>query len=206
MIKKVIIGFCILLGLGIMGVIVWTIVIMSAFGAFDKDYSVSELKDNFYSRETEILELKRYYNSIVPPNKSIEIEFKNNKTLFRFGIQTYYPEEKATTTFLDWDIEINSDKMDSLLCTIDWTQNHLMELKKKLDNANCIQIESGEPTKIGFKRSGLGMYFFVVFNEAIPDSLKNYYNDSCRYILAGERLVLEYGGGAVGQQCFYNRK
>lgn len=206
MIKRIFIVIGVIIGLGFLGFIVWNAVLMSAFGLFDKDYSVSELKDNFYSREVEIRELKRYYNSIIPPNKSIEIEFKNNRTLGRFGIETYNPETKATTRFLDWNIAINSNTMDSLLNTIGWTQNHLKELKKKLDNANCIQIESGEPTKIGFKRSGMGMYSFNVFDEAIPDSLKSHYNDSCRYIIANEKLVLEYGGGAIGPQCFYNLK
>ena len=203
MIKKIFIGFGILLGLGIIGYIAFHLLLMSAFGLFDKFYSVSELKENFYSKEVEIRELKKYYNSIVPPDKFIEIEFENNKTLFRFGIQDIN-QKTNETLFLGWSIKTNSAKMDSLLNTIGWTQNHLKELKKKLDNANCIQIESGEPTKIGFKRAGMGQYSFVVFNNPIPDSLKNYYNDSCRYILAGEKLVLEYGGGAIGPQCFGN--
>jgi hypothetical protein len=82
----------------------------------------------------------------------------------------------------------------------------LKTLKEKLDKANCIQIESGEPAKIGFQRSGMGMYSFNVFDNPIPDSLRNNYNDSCTYIMATDRLVLEYGGGAVGSQCFYNKK
>jgi len=215
MIRKIFISIGILLGIGIIGVIVWWTVLLSAFGVFDKDYSVSELKNNFYSREVEIRELKRYYNSIVSPNKFIEIEFENNWKLTRFGIIDYNSKTKVLDsdsvvkglyTFLDWDIAIKTDKMDSLLNTIGWTEYNLTEIKKKLDNANCIGIESGEPTTIHFKRSGMGMYSFVVFDKSIPDSLKNQYNYSCRYILAGEKLVLEYGGGAVGTQCFYNLK
>jgi len=205
MIKKIFIGIGILLGLGIIGYITWWVLLMSAFGLFDKFYSVTELKNNFYSKEVKIRELKKYYNSIVPPEKYIEIEFENNKTLSRFGIQDIN-QKTSERSFLVWHIKTNSVKMDSLLNTIGWTQNHLRELKKRLDNANCIQIESGEPTKIGFKRAGMGMYFFLVFDKPIPDSLKNFYNDSCTYILAGEKLVLEYGGGAIGPQCFSNFK
>jgi hypothetical protein len=44
------------------------------------------------------------------------------------------------------------------------------------------------------------------FDDPIADSLKIKYNDGCTYILVDNRLVLEYGGGAIGPQCFYNKK
>lgn len=72
----------------------------------------------------------------------------------------------------------------------------------ELDKANCIEIENGEPTTIGWQRSGMGMYSYVLFEKPIADSLKKQYNDSCTYILYNDRLVLEYGGGAFGPQCF----
>jgi hypothetical protein len=96
--------------------------------------------------------------------------------------------------------------MDSIIQSMGWTRETFRALKEKLDNADCIQIESGEPAKIGFKRSGMGMYSFNIFDKPIPDSLKAHYNDSCTYILVNDRLVLEYGGGAFGGQCFYNLK
>ena len=106
--------------------------------------------------------------------------------------------------FLEWDLEIKTERMDSILKPIGWTRETLKTLKDKLDNADCIQIESGEPTKIGFKRSGMGMYSFNVFDKPIPDNLIEQYNDSWTYILVNKRLALEYGGGAIGSQCFYN--
>jgi len=48
----------------------------------------------------------------------------------------------------------------------------------------------------------MGMYSYNVFDKTIADSLKNHYNDSCTYILYNDKLVLEYGGGAIGSQCF----
>ena len=108
--------------------------------------------------------------------------------------------------FLEWHLKINSERMDSIIKNIGWTKETLKSIKEKLDRANCIQIESGEPAKIGFQRSGMGMYSFNVFDNPIPDSLRDHYNDSCTYILVNDRLVLEYGGGAIGPQCFYNKK
>lgn len=182
--------------------------IVSAFGGFDKDYSVSDLKENFEKSKTEIYELKRYFNEIVPKNRFVEIEFSDDNTLGRFGIKALDSTagDPNGPMFLEWDLKINTERMDSIIKPLGWTRETLKTLKEKLDKANCIQIESGEPTKIGFQRSGMGMYSFNVFDKPIPDSLKANYNDSCTYILANDRLVLEYGGGAIGSQCFYNKK
>lgn len=37
-------------------------------------------------------------------------------------------------------------------------------------------------------------------------SLKSNYNDSFTYILYNDKVILEYGGGAVELQCFPNFK
>ncbi len=55
------IGFAIFVGVILM--------IAAAFGSFDKDYSVTELKENFEEKRTEIYEVKDYVNKIIPPNK-----------------------------------------------------------------------------------------------------------------------------------------
>ncbi|MGB0391858.1 MAG: hypothetical protein ACPGD5_09820 [Salibacteraceae bacterium] len=201
MIKKIIIGISIVLGLGLVAFIGWLVMLISAFGGFDKDYSITDLKENFEENKTEIYELKKYYSEIVPDDYFVEIEFENDNKLGRFGIKDY---NSNGPMFLEWDLEINTERMDSVLKPIGWTRDTLKTLKDKLDNADCIQIESGEPTKIGFKRSGMGMYSFNVFDKPIPDNLIEQYNDSCTYILVSKRLALEYGGGGIGSQCFYN--
>ncbi len=206
MLKKILIGISIVIGIGILVFIGWTLMIVSAFGGFDKDYSVTDLKENFEKNKTEIYELKRYFNEIVPKNRFVEIEFDNDNTLGRFGIKALDSTAGNPNgpMFLEWDLKTNTAKMDSLIEPMGWTRETLKTLKEKLDKANCIQIESGEPTKIGFKRSGMGMYSFNVFDQPIPDNLIEQYNDSCTYILVNRKLVLEYGGGAIGSQCFYN--
>ncbi|MES2620125.1 MAG: hypothetical protein V4615_04665 [Bacteroidota bacterium] len=208
MVKKIFIGLLILCGIGLVIFIGYILMIVTAFGGFDKDYSVSDLKDNFEKNKTEIYELKRYFNEIVPKNRFVEIEFSDDNTLGRFGIKALDSTagDPNGPMFLEWDLKTNTQRMDSIIKPLGWTRETLKTLKEKLDEANCIQIESGEPTKIGFQRSGMGMYSFNVFDKPIQDSLRNNYNDSCTYILATDRLVLEYGGGAVGSQCFYNKK
>lgn len=205
MLKTIFKATLIIFGIAILFGGAYLIFVLSAFGVFDKSYSPIDLVENYNERKVEINELKHFFEKIVPNDKSIEIEFANNDKLFRFGIASLNSSGKPDyeTMFLEWDLKVDSKKMDSLIKPLGWTQQTLKTLKEKLDNADCIQIESGEPTKIGFKRSGMGMYFFNVFDDPVPDSLMNHYNDSCTYLLINRKLVLEYGGGAVGEQCFY---
>ena len=206
MLKKILITLSIVIGIIIVAFIGYLLIIIAAFGGFDKDYSVSDLKENFEKNKTEILELKRYFNEIVPKNRFVDIEFKDDMTLGRFGISPLDSTagNPNVVKFLEWDLKINTPKMDSLVTSIGWTRETLKTLKEKLDKANCIQISSGDPSKIGFKRSGMGMYSFNVFRQPIPDHLIEQYNDSCTYIFVNKELVLEYGGGAFGNDCFYN--
>lgn len=206
MLKKIIKALLVLLLTGIGICVGFLICFLYICGAFQKDYTPKELIESFNKKQHEIYDLKKYYNIIVPRNKFVEIEFENDKELARFGIT---PLDNADgnygTSFLEWHLKINTPRMDSILSTIGWSRATLKTLKRKLDNANCIQIESGEPAKIGFKRSGMGMYSFNVFDKPLTDSLRNLYKDSCTYIISNDKLILEYGGGAIGPQCFYNK-
>ena len=203
--KKIIKWTLIIGGAGLLTYVGFLIfAVMSFSGAFDTFHTKQELIDNYTKRKPQILELKSYFNSIVPNDKQVEIEFESDKKLFRFGVS---PVDTATgqiiyPIFLEWNLKTTSSTVDSVIKTIGWTQQTLKDLKQKLDKANCIQIESGEPTKIGWQRSEMGMYSYNVFDKTIADSLKNHYNDSCTYILYNDKLVLEYGGGAIGSQCF----
>jgi len=206
MFKKILKIILILSGIGLLFFTGYIIMIIYAFGGFDKDYSVTDLKDNFENNKTKIYELKKYFNQIVPKDKFVEIEFEDDNTLSRFGISILDSTKTGFNKrlFLEWDIKTDNSRMDSIINSLGWTRETLKIIKQKLDDADCIQIESGEPTKIGFKRSGMEMYSFNVFDNPIPENLRNKYNDSCTYIQVNDKLVLEYGGGAIGSQCFYN--
>lgn len=60
MLKKILIGLLILIGVGILAIIFWILMIVSSFGGFDKDYSFTDLKENFEKNKKEIYELNRY--------------------------------------------------------------------------------------------------------------------------------------------------
>jgi 5'-3' exonuclease len=188
--------------IGIIAII--SVVFCSCFGGlFDKVYSVDELKKEYYSHEKEIREAKRYFASIITKDKEVQIEFTSDEEIGRCCIyDTLFAGDPNYEGFCRWDFSTNSKVMDTVFQLLKWDKDKLKILKKKLDDANCIGITNSEPAELNFKRSGMGLYSFLVFDKSIPDSLKNNYNDSCYYILAGDKVVLTYGGGVFGPQCF----
>lgn len=171
--------------------------VFSAFSFGDgKYYSKQDLVDNYIAKTKQINELSAYINSITPPNKQVDIEFDGNKRLFIFHVAENGSRDS------NWDLKINSSKVDTLLQKLHWTKQTLTTLKEKLDAANCISVKSGEPCNIGFQRSGMGKYYYNIFDKPIPDSLKSQYSAGRTYIPYTAKVILEYGGGAIGPQCF----
>ncbi|WP_161889444.1 hypothetical protein [Pontibacter russatus] len=165
--------------------------------AFDSGpiYSKEDLIVNFEEKEKQILEAKNYFNSIVPKETFVQIEFEDGQLgIFHIKRNGVYDS--------NWNIYMDSKKVDSLLQVLHWSKSELKTLKSKLDKANCVSAESGNPVTIGWQRSGMGMYFYKIFNQNLNDSLITKYNDSCTYIFYRDNVVLEFGGGAIGPQCF----
>ena len=187
----------IIVGSGLLIFVGYVFFVFSTFSFDDgKYYSKQDLIDNYKQKTQQIIEVKQYINSVVPSDKIVDIEFDGNKKFFIFHVVD------NGTYDSNWDLKLNSAKVDTLLNKLSWTKQTLKTLKEKLDAANCISVKSGEPCNIGFQRSGMGKYYYNIFDKAIPHSLKDKYNDSCTYILYNDKVVLEYGGGAIGPQCF----
>jgi hypothetical protein len=182
------------------GLLLFFGIVFYVYSTFNFDsgeyYSTQDLIKNYNQKSNQIADLKDYINQIVPINKSVDIEFDGNKRLSIFHLVDNGNYDS------NWDLKLNSAKVDTLLVKLNWTKETLRTLKEKLDAANCISVKSGDPCNIGFQRSGMGKYYYDIFDNPIPDSLKSKYNDSCTYILYSDKVVLEYGGGAIGPQCF----
>ncbi|MBB4808219.1 hypothetical protein HNP38_003560 [Chryseobacterium defluvii] len=199
--KNIFIGFAIAGGVFIVGCIIFALMIFSAFGGFDKSYSIDELKEEYLVNEKEIDKLIQYYYSIKPTGKIVEIEFKDDTVLERLRIA---PDDATGKIYQQWDVNVENLTKPELKKDLGWSKEEIKMLKEKLDQADCISIEDGEPVKVGFKRSGLGMLSFNVFQKKETD--RSDFNDGCQYILVNNKLALEYGGGAVGPQCFPHKQ
>ena len=198
--KYFLIGSSIILGLFVIGFIIFNLMIASAFGAFDKTYSVTELKEEYFSKEKEIQDVINYYDFIKPKDYTVDIEFTDEKLLSRL---TIYKKDSSKVVYQKWDVPIGEMQSQELTTYLEWSGNEVKTLKEKLDKANCISVEDGEPIKIGFKRSGMGMFSFVIFRNKGTD-IQNF-NNGCDYIMVNRNIALQYGGGAIGTQCFPNK-
>ena len=184
--------------------------------------SKQELIDNYNKNESEILDLKSYFNSIVPKDCSVYIEFKSrrkidlwvyetekknsaggNVVLFQqWNINPFNDNEQPKTHYDSTEYSPKTKSLELVKLKLKWTDDTFKNIKTMLDKANCISVSSGEPTEVGFARSGMGKYSYAIFSNPIADNLKSNYNDSCTYILYSDKVALEYGGGAIGSQCF----
>lgn len=165
-------------------------------GLFEGEiYSKEELVENYEKNQSQILEAKRYFESILPDDVNVDIEFgKKEIEIFHLKKNEIYDS--------NWNLEYQSEKTDSLLSELEWSKEQMNTLKEKLTTANCVSINSGYPITIGWQRSGMGMYFYKIFDFNLNERQIEEYNDSCTFIFYKENIVLEYGGGLIGPQCF----
>ncbi len=135
---------------------IYPILVFSAVFSDLEHSSKKELIENYEAKYKEINEVKRYINSVVSSNKAIEIEFDraNSISIFRVTVNGNCDG--------DYDLDIDSKKADSLLWKAGWTRETLLTLKEKLKVADCISAESGDPCLIGYHRSGMGKYSYLI--------------------------------------------
>ena len=182
--------------------------------------SKKELIENYENKKAEIQKLKAEYQNLVPKNYIVEIEFEPESKILttteEITIKIYKLKDKTENDNSEvvqrndglkvisqnWNLKPNSEELENIIKTIGWTNQTLVEIKKILNEANCISIENGKITTIGFARSGMGKYSYKIFENPLNSKQKEEYNNGCEYIFYKDNIVLEYGGGAIGSQCF----
>lgn len=193
-------GIVAALGLG------YGLYLICTFSLFDpsggKHYNKIDLINNYQKNRPSLSQLKEYYTRLVPEGKTVYIEFDNDKLLDKLEVSQKAGDGIHDDYVTYWNQPVTSAHIDSILRALGWSRKTLKEIKSRLDKADCISVMNGAPLQIGYKRSEMGMYFYDLFSRPLSDSLKQEYNDSCTHIVYNDTVVLEYGGGAVGPQCF----
>ncbi len=179
--------------------------------------SKKELIENYINKKTDILNLKRQYQKYVPKNYIVDIEIKPESKILtvteKIAIKIYKIKktkdgkdtegnESLEIISQNWDLEPGSDELKKILKYLKWTDQTLSEIKILLQKSNCISIENGKETTIGYARSDMGKYSYKIFDHVLTPQQKKEYNNGCQYIFYEDNIVLEYGGGAIGPQCF----
>lgn len=184
--------------------------------------SKKKLIENFENKNTEIQKLKTEYQKLVPENYIVYIEFEPESKILttteEITIKIYKLKDKnekenenleviqrndgLKVISQNWNLKPNSEELEKILKSIGWTNQTLSKIKKLLNEANCASIENGKITTIGFAGSGMGKYSYKIFDKPLNEEEKAEYNNGCEYIFYKNNIVLEYGGGAIGPQCF----
>lgn len=166
--------------------------------------SKKELIENIKTNYSSIDQLQTFYTKLIPKEYSVHIEFAPPEKILNIGenINISASKKKGGHIFQEWHVELSSPKVDSLLKIIKLTRKDLTQLQDHLRKAHCISVSNGNPFGIGFARSGMGMYSFLVFDHKLSPKEIEMHNNGCEYIFYKENIVLQYGGGAIGPQCF----
>lgn len=163
--------------------------------------SKRELIENFEKNKDLIFKLQTEYSKLVPDSLTVFIEF-NPRDIIASTKESIDLKIYGKSINQEWNLEYDSDVLKGMIKSLGWNSDTLLKIKTLLDNANCISIENGDKTTIGFARSGMGKYSYKIFETDLNEEQKSKYNDSCMYIFYKDNIVLEYGGGAIGPQCF----
>jgi hypothetical protein len=165
---------------------------------------IKNLDTNYINIENAII----LFKELIPMELEVSIEFNPTKKALKLSesIDIWCRQiDKSggwTPVFQEWNVEISSTKLDSLLKIIHIERNKLEKLRSSLVKANCISVDNKHPTEVGFKRSGMGKYYYVIFDHNLTSSEIKQYNNGCEYIYYKDNIVLMYGSGAIGSQCF----
>jgi hypothetical protein len=185
----------------------------------------SDLIANFEERSSEIMKVKNYFEQIVPKNFNIRIRYESSDEIDLVVYERLNDSMDNELLFRKWNIDIDNYKeepqsdydkkyhgktnsFELAKTKLNWTNETIEKLYEKLETADCIGISNWEPIEIEYGYNGLGVYSYKIFREKLNEELIEKYNDGCNNIYYKDNIVLSYGGGAIGMQCFedYKRK
>lgn len=171
--------------------------------------SRKETIDNYESHIQDILNLKNEFEKAVPKGYivSLSIELDNDPLRSILGIDLIISKKskdgKLELVDGEFDMEYGSERLDQLLQILKWDPMTFSNFRNMMQMANCCSIENGNPVEIGFTRSGLGKYSYLIFpTDMLTVPQIKEYNDGCQYKYYKKNIVLKYEGGMAGPQCF----
>lgn len=171
--------------------------------------SRQETIDNYETHIQDITRLKNEFVKAVPKGYivSLNIEFGSAPlySITSIDLMISKKGKDGKPEFIDgeFDMEYGSERLDQLLKILKWDAMTFSNFRNMMQMANCCSIENGSPIEIGFKRSGLGKYSYLIFNtDMLTVPQIKAYNDGCQYKYYKKNVVLKYEGGMAGPQCF----
>ena len=157
------------------------------------------MAEHYEKNAVKMKELIQYTNQALDDSAAIQLEFEHG------DISIFHVSSKRDSLWSNhWD-EDAEDKKDSLRAVVGLTSDELEEIEDRLDEMGCIGIRVRKhraSCTIDFRRVGMGLYSYILFDEPMDEKEKEYYMGDPAYIPYSETVVFEYGGGAIGLQVF----
>lgn len=173
--------------------------------------SVEGFKNNYDEKSTQIIELKDYFNTIVPLNHLVRIQFNSASNIDFFVYKQIENSSKQKEIYGEWGIDLDSDKklsnnekikdFEVVKSRLNWNRDTFKYLYKYLNNANCIGICNNNPVEIEYGFMGMALLSYLVFDENLTTEQQEEYSDDCMLLFYKENIVLHFGSGATGSLC-----
>lgn len=187
--------------------------------------SIEGMKDNIDEKSSEIIDLKNYFDKIVPENYIVRIQYNSSDNVDLFVYETVRDSTERENLFGQWDVSTDNYKetpqtdyekeyggktksLEVVKSKLNWTRDIFSKLYDKIDKANCIGICNRKPLEIEYGFSGMALLSFLVFDKNLTVEQQEEYSDDCMSMFYKENIVLNYGSGATGSLCTpeFNRK
>lgn len=180
--------------------------------------SIEGMKKNIDEKSIEITELKNYFNTIVPENFVVRIQYNSSNNVDLFVYEPTTDSTKRQKLFGQWKVNLDNYKettqteyekeypgktnsLELVMNKLNWSRETITKLYDKLEKANCIGICNRNPVEIEYGYSGMALLSFLVFDENLTVEQQEVYSDDCKNMFYKENIVLSYQSGATGSLC-----
>ena len=156
---------------------------------------------HYEKNKKEMEELVEYTDRALDDSIYVHLEFEGGE------VAMFHISSKGDSYIRQsWNDEAVRRK-DSLMKVVGLTPEEYGSIRQRLDRIDCIGIakDTSHPngkTVIYFRRVGMGMYSFILFDNPINQEEKDRFMKGGEYIPYSDRVIFQYGGGAFGKQYF----
>jgi len=165
----------------------------------------AETMAKHYEKHGEEMELLvSYLDKALDDSACVHLEFENGKA------SIFHVSAKGDS-LLSQHWYVAETKKDSLMNVVGLTLEEYHEIRNRLKDVGCIGITMYKPhlnegVEINFRRIGMGMYSYILYNRPLTQEEKDHYMNNAMYIPYSEKTIFLYGGGAFGSQHFPDKE
>lgn len=158
------------------------------------------MAEHYEKHSAELGQFLSFVDRALDDSASVKLEFEYGKA------SIFHVAAKGDSVMsCHWDDA--EEKKDSLMQVVGLTPVEYDKIHNFLRSLDCIGVEMTKAhlnaeTVINFRRVGMGMYSFVLYNTSISSKKKEEFMSNYMYIPYNDKAVFMYQGGGFGRQAF----